>query len=530
MTGNLGSSGRSPGLIVLAVLLTASACNGDVEPGADSTSRQEETPSPRSLEVRKIALKLVRDEPYTVERGHLAVLENRSDPASATIEIGFFRLKSTAATPAVPIFVLPGGPGSSWITEIVEAAAGDDAASARKRLLFQQHFFEDLRSVADVVIVDQRGAGISRPRLGCDDRSVIPNQTPISADSYRQAARRFVESCLQQVENAGRDLAGYTVFELVEDVDSLRAALGYDRISLFAGSFGSQWGLSFIKRHEDRVERFVFWGLEGLDHAYDSPGGVLEALAAVYDDTAGAAGYGDTGEPDFRDRLESSLAGLRRQPESVPVGGDDTGDSEPLHFGPGELQRALYGTDGFSVRDRLGIASWYAYVSELFAGEYSRAVPIVLEARRINDPEEPVPQYLSIDCGLAVSAERRAALERDPAIALVGNVNLEYDAVCPQWPAIDVGEAFRRPEVSAVPGLLIHGTWDVSTPFDNAVDVARLFPNARLVSVERATHRVLRELYREKGDVVRPLLRRFLGGRAVRPPEAIELPRIATAR
>lgn len=513
----------------LSVLLSmAAACGSEQQPASGSAGSPDQAATAGAVKLEETTLQLARDEPYAAERGHLTVPENRSDPSSDFIEIGFLRLKSTSESTAAPIFVLPGGPGSSWVTEI-EAAAGDDEASAGKRLLFQQHFFEDLRSVADVVIVDQRGAGTSRPYLECDDGSSIPNRTPISAESYRDAAERFTENCLQELEGSGRDVRGYSVFELVEDVDALRRALGYDRISLFAGSFGSQWGLSFIRRHEGSVDRFVFWGLEGLDHAYDSPTGVLEALAAVYDDTSAASGD-NAGQPAFRDLLESSLARLEQEPATLSLAGSDENDGASLHFGPAGLQRALYGTGDFSVRDRLSIASWHAYTSELLSGDYSRAAPIVRDARRINEPGEPVPQYLSIDCGLAVSETRRAVLERDPARELVGNVNLEYDVICAEWPAIDVGDEFRKSKVSNVPGLLIHGTWDVSTPFENAVEVSRLFPNADLVVVEKATHRVLRELYRERGETLRPLLRQFLEGRPVRPPKRIELPGINTSR
>lgn len=50
-----------------------------------------------------------------VEVGTLLVPENRKHPTEQVIEIPFYRLKNTADTPAAPIFLLAGGPGSSWI-------------------------------------------------------------------------------------------------------------------------------------------------------------------------------------------------------------------------------------------------------------------------------------------------------------------------------------------------------------------------------------------------------------------------------
>ena len=49
---------------------------------------------------------------YRAELGRLRVPENRQEEGSRTIELAFVRLRSTAAEPSPPLFVLPGGPGS----------------------------------------------------------------------------------------------------------------------------------------------------------------------------------------------------------------------------------------------------------------------------------------------------------------------------------------------------------------------------------------------------------------------------------
>ena len=81
----------------------------------------------------------------------LTVLEDRSKPAGRTIELAYARLKSTATAPGAPIVYLDGGPGGSGI--------------GLYRVDGYKQTFDALRSVADVILLSQRGTGFSTPRL-----------------------------------------------------------------------------------------------------------------------------------------------------------------------------------------------------------------------------------------------------------------------------------------------------------------------------------------------------------------------------
>src|SRR5438128_166497 len=85
------------------------------------------------------------------EFGRLVVKENRSNPKSNLIELAFVRLKSTSPKPSPPIVYLEGGPGSS-------------AISVARYSEYMRAFMK-LREVGDVILLDQRGVGFSRPNL-----------------------------------------------------------------------------------------------------------------------------------------------------------------------------------------------------------------------------------------------------------------------------------------------------------------------------------------------------------------------------
>ncbi len=82
------------------------------------------------------------------ELGRLVVAECRSREESAELEIVFVRLAAQDGAAGPPIVYLAGGPGGSGI----RAGQG-----GRYRL------FDALRSSGDVILLDQRGTGVTTP-------------------------------------------------------------------------------------------------------------------------------------------------------------------------------------------------------------------------------------------------------------------------------------------------------------------------------------------------------------------------------
>ena len=48
------------------------------------------------------------------------------------------------------------------------------------------------------------------------------------------------KDCAERLQNAGVDLAGYTLPERVDDLDEVRQALGYERVDLLSESAGTR--------------------------------------------------------------------------------------------------------------------------------------------------------------------------------------------------------------------------------------------------------------------------------------------------
>ena len=167
-------------------------------------------------------------EPYTFETednqkvaaelGHLFVPENRNDPQSKIIELVFVRFKSTAKNPASPIVYVSGGSGS-----------GIGAAALKSRFLF----FMAMREVSDVIVLDQRGVGLSKPSVSCRAAWNLPLDQPTSPESLLRVFDERSRACAEMLKNQGIDLQAYNTNERADDLEDLRKALGAKKINLW---------------------------------------------------------------------------------------------------------------------------------------------------------------------------------------------------------------------------------------------------------------------------------------------------------
>ncbi|NIV76970.1 MAG: alpha/beta hydrolase, partial [Gammaproteobacteria bacterium] len=143
------------------------------------------------------------------------VPENRNDPGSRWITVPFGRLPGTGAEGDAAVFFIAGGPGASGI--------GSFAGNAEWLL--------PLRAFGDIVMVEQRGTGFSRPRLDCAERWDLTISAPLARRDLIASARQRFAACRRAWETEGVDLAGYNTVAYANDIIAVADALGYRRFS-----------------------------------------------------------------------------------------------------------------------------------------------------------------------------------------------------------------------------------------------------------------------------------------------------------
>ncbi|WP_338868852.1 alpha/beta hydrolase [Myxococcus stipitatus] len=401
------------------------------------------------------------------ELGTLYVPESRRNPKSRLIGVGFARLKAPRPTGAPPVFWLPGGPGLSVLGSLI-----DNDAAGKGRLRSWLTF----GAVGDLVVLEQRGFTRRGEMLEAANFAT-PLDRPASVKEDAEAMRAVARKAI--AENPEKDLSGYDISEFVADVDALRRALGYSKISLFGGSFGSQWSLAVMRLHPEIVARAVLSGVEPLNNGYDMPShvfGALQRIAYDADRDAGLAPYRPEGG------VMEAVRTLHRRFAEGPVRvqvRDSEGKERTVVLGAEDLQLAM------NSHTQEG-EQWPAFILSLYHGHYEDWARETIAGRAAGKTKLIGPL---IDSSLGVTAEREHQLRTDPAVALLGTWNFESNiASAGDWPTQDMGDALRKPVPSPIPVVFVHGDWDTSTPIDNTLGLLPFFPNGHAIQVHRGGH------------------------------------------
>ena len=227
--------------------------------------------------------------------GKLTVFENRETRSGRTIDLNIVVLPALdQKTKAEPLFDLAGGPGASSVDR-ADFYAGPGKEYRRGR---------------DVVCVDQRGTGKSN-RL-----SISREKTP-----QYYLSEMFPVDYVKEMRHAlekRADLTKYTTSIAMDDLDDVRTWLGYDRINLFGGSYGTQAALVYMRRHPDHVRSAILLAVAPTDlkmplHHSESAARAMDLLLSECEqDSACHAAF-----PQIRDDWNNVLAQLEKQPARV---------------------------------------------------------------------------------------------------------------------------------------------------------------------------------------------------------------------
>ena len=485
--------------------------------GARVAAAQSNALAPGTVHLTPASVTLADGREVAYEEGLLFVPENRRAEDSRVVAVRFRRFPAQKGADGPPVFYLPGGPGSTLDQEELASEKGREIVD----------FFT---KVGDLVVVDQRGnPNVAAPFIPKMEMHVsgVPLDQPGDPAAMKKANRDAFTAALERWRARGVDLAGYDIFNTVDDVDDLRAALGYDRLILRGNSFGSQWSFAYMKRHPERVARAMLGGVEPLNRAYDRPADVWAAhrriarLAENDPDLRGA--LPEEGLiPAIRgllDRLEEDPVRVTiPRPEPAPPG---MSDSVTVVLGRYDLQQALkkFAPDYYT---REGLQTWPRFILEMLGGDFRYLAALTVGRRQADRTPLIFPL---IDNSLGITAARDRRLRRDSAKAMVGPINSFYYATRDLSPTPGVGDAFRTglAEVQ-VPVLMIQGDLDRSTPVENALHIDEVLPNSHLLYVENGTHMAIRELRQFCPEVTAEVLEFLKTGSFEGLPVRVALP------
>ena len=399
--------------------------------------------------------------------GTLSVPEDRANPNSRQISLRLAVLPAVRRDPLPdPLVLLAGGPGQA-ATEAFVALVGA---------------FDQIRRDRDIVLVDQRGTGGSHP-LKCS----TPDEQPGAGLTSDAELTTWLADCLK---NLDADPRLYTTSIAMDDLDAVRAALGYETVNLYGVSYGTRAALTYLRQYPQRVRAVVLDGVAPPDWPLGLTVGrdAQRALDLVFDGCAADPAC-QKAFPNLRDSFNALLQGLERQPVTLTLPHPRTGEPTELRL----------------TRDMVALAvRLLSYSPETVA-----LLPLLIHtARQSGDLSALAAQYLivadqlggSITAGMGYSvqcAEDMPAI--DPAEAARVNAGAylgttvidQLRKVCAVWPAGAAPANSREPVRSDVPTLLLSGGADPVTPPENGERAARTLPNSLHIVAPGQGHNVV---------------------------------------
>lgn len=507
----IAAAGRRGALAAVLLFLLASGvwgC-GENRPAAAPPGTQ---PAPGTMFLAPERIQLEAGGLAVAERGVIFVPTHRARPGSGVISLEVYRFKATNPSPGVPpIFYLFGGPSFEGLALNL----------ARKG--YYESRIKPLQDTADVVIVSQRGIGPSKPTTLIEMPPPLPLDASASEAERAERVRANAEREKAFWTGQGLDLAGFTIVDAAADIDDVRRALGYERITVWGGSFGSHWAMAVMRFHPQIVERAILRGMEGPDHTYDMPSYVLNALkriAAEADTAPALAGQIPAGG--LMAAFEKVIERTAQAPVIVTVNDPATREPVTVRFDADDVRGMATGyTAGASSRP--GMRTWASDMLALHRGDFTEAALARVRSRQ--SERFRTASYYMLDCGSGISRARAEQLAADPAVAILGPLGFNYRHACPVWGA-DLGDAFRQNFETDIPTVITQGDYDISTPLENAQELAPFFKKGRLVVVHGGSHPALDDAMDASPEYAQAILTFARSGDMTALPAEVRLPPI----
>lgn len=387
--------------------------------------------------------------------GHVIVPANRALPWTEhnTVQLAVVILRARGVRyRAAPTFLLGGGPGQDVIS-LFERLIGE-----RERLVANEPPAEqypghaadigEFRAAMDLLIADlakrelvlfdQRGAGRSVPVLRC--------------------ARERWAACRRRLAAEGVDVATYNSIESAADVNDIRRALGYQRINLQGGSYGTRLGLEVMRRYPRSVRAAVLDGVAPPQLNWSAEvtrvyGAALDVLFDHCDANAACA----RAYPDLRATFYALVQRLEAEPLELAAQGGQPFDGDDLRDvvwnGLFDLQRIRF---------------LPMMIGRLAQGDASVLERMLASAEASGD-QIAWGMHYSVECAerLAFSSPRDvvlAARELHPAIrqGVIREFTRPFE-ICEEWAVPRAPASVREPVTSDVPTLLLSGEFDPGT-------------------------------------------------------------------
>ncbi len=356
-----------------------------------------------------------------------------------------------------PVFYMAGGPGET-------------ATELASLVMEWEH---------DVVLVDERGTGDGH-RLDCKSPGSDDDLEAYLNGPFDPAAARVCRDGLQKKY----DLSQYTTPNFADDIDEVRAAMGYEKINIHAGSFGTYAAQIYMRFHGEHVRSAYLTSLVTLlnrvplYHARSAQSALDQLFKDCDEDAACHVAY-----PRLRQDFATVLNKIREQPVGTFVHHPVSRARTEIHL----TERAF--ADAVRVMMYRTPRDVPFLVEQASAGDFSSFAEVALRANRGVYTGARTGLHYCITCNEFVRRIKPEEVEPATRTSYLGSWRVrDQIAACKDWPKTELAADYFQPFRLETPAVLVSGGDDSASPPNWGEEVKSFMPNAIHVVVPGGGH------------------------------------------
>jgi pimeloyl-ACP methyl ester carboxylesterase len=418
--------------------------------------------------------------------GLLSVPRNYRNPTGPKIQIdvSIIRHTSTSAQYKGIILTNPGGPGGSGL-DLNVFLVGELQAEQSQKNKTDASFDAAAVNDYDWVGFDPRGVGTSVPAITCqpnyfsgDRRSYNPRNSSILT-YWLKRTKSYAQACETHSAAQAALLDHMTTKDAASDMDSIRRALGQNKMSYYGFSYGTYLGQVYASMFPGHVRRLILdsnvdarniWYRANLnqDIAFQRNIEIWFGWLAKYHRFYHV---GRT-RAAVQSRFNAEQARLAKHPIQGKVGPDEWVD--------------IFLTAGYFEQTWLGLGQAFSAWATTHGAQAGNNLVQAYEGTDGPGDDNEFAVYNAVQCSDIQWPLSWAKWSRDNH--RVNKIapfetwgNAWFNAPCLYWPA----PASHPEHINGSgigPTLLIDETLDAATPFEGSQEVRRLFPHSVLLA------------------------------------------------
>ena len=403
----------------------------------------------------------------------LIVPRRYEDPQGATLRLAVAIIRSTSPNPRRDAIVFnQGGPGGSTID------------------YFSQVLFDSpLRAERDLVLFDQRGTLYSEPALMCPeflDETLKVLDKDLSDEEENRLFRQAADACRDRLVREGIDLSAFNSLENAHDIESLRQALGLEKINLYGVSYGTLLALHTLREHPEGLRSLILDAVvpPQIDFNPESARTMDRAFTELFHACA-ADPECNRDFPNLETVFFEEVDRLDAHPVMIQLMDPDTGERyKALLDGDGLIQtlfQTLYSSELIPLLPKM--------IYDVRANRFTlieRVQSLITFDRTMAEG-----MYYAVICAEDGDFDPRSVKYDGIRPRLVKGEqegNETFVQVCRDWNVRQLGKQVDEPVSSDLPVLILNGRFDPITPEAYGEMVAQTLPNSVMFTFPNTGH------------------------------------------